>query len=141
MKPRPHITMYRGLCASKPNGFRRATHVCHFLLQFYPYSLIQTILSALESHQIMHLCARAIPPVGNHTPPRVNIYLLLTHLYFSTNLFFCQLFLICFPVYACFILRIYSEYVPLDSCLYFYLRKHFSNLSVDDDIRIGITWG
>ena len=47
-----------------------------FRLQLYPYSLIQTILSALESHQIMHHCARAIPPVGNHTPPRVNIYLL-----------------------------------------------------------------
>ena len=28
------------------------TH-CHFLLQLYPYSLIQTILSALDSHQIM----------------------------------------------------------------------------------------
>ena len=34
-------------------------------------SLIQTILSVPESHQISHLRgSRTLPPVGNHTPPR-----------------------------------------------------------------------
>ena len=39
-------------------------------MQYINSSFIQTILSALESHPIMHHCARAIPPVGNHTLPR-----------------------------------------------------------------------
>ena len=36
----------------------------------YVYSsFIQTILSALEFHQIMPFGSRAVPPVGNHTLP------------------------------------------------------------------------
>ena len=32
-------------------------------------SSIQTVLSALESHQILPFGSRAIPPVGNRTQP------------------------------------------------------------------------
>lgn len=41
-------------------------------------SLIQTILSAPESHRIMPVGSRAVPPVGNLTLPRrqtINIFM------------------------------------------------------------------
>ena len=97
IKPRSHIAMYRGFrllirIQIKWLSWCFMMHAAIFSCFSYPYSLIQTILSALESHQIMHHCARAIPPVGNHTPPRVNIYLLIIQLYFSTIVFVCQVF-------------------------------------------------
>ena len=59
-------------------------------------SLIQTILSVPESHQISHLRgSRTIPPVGNHTPPRRTylIFLVIITLYKSTCKHFFGAFL------------------------------------------------
>ena len=41
----------------------------HKFRKYNTSSPIQTILSAPESHRIMPVGSRAVPPVGNHTPP------------------------------------------------------------------------
>ena len=40
-------------------------------------SFIQTILSAPESHRIMPLGPRALPPVGNHTLPEDFVFFII----------------------------------------------------------------
>ena len=64
----PRISLSRGVQSFMPlsRGLRESLHTIS--------SLIQTILSVLESHQINCLRrSRTIPPVGNFAPPRRTI--------------------------------------------------------------------